>query len=267
MSKNAVLTEYRIFASEISAPVTIALAADVHERPADDIIEIIRKSKPDLIAVAGDTLERYSGDRENHIKRSALFTVLRCFAAVINGTLKLFFGRRNKPLTENAYRFLSRCSDIAPVFMSLGNHEEELTAEDYDFLKKNNIKLLDNSYGSFTVKNMQLLIGGYSFYGEHAWFDNFARENSFKILLCHRPEIYDEIRASNVNLVLAGHNHGGQFRLFGRGLVSSSGGFFPRYDKGVYENRLVVTAGCSNSVYIPRINNPREAVIIKLIPK
>jgi hypothetical protein len=64
-----------------------------------------------------------------------------------------------------------------------------------------------------------------------------------------------------------GHNHGGQIRVRDRGLFASGGGFLPKYHRGVFDDRLVVTAGCSNTVAMPRINNPRELVIINLIPE
>ena len=39
----------------------------------------------------------------------------------------------------------------------------------------------------------------------------------------------DLAKDMNFDLVLSGHNHGGQVRIFGRGLVSSGGKLFPKY--------------------------------------
>ena len=49
-------TEY-----EIPSPVncTIALVTDLHEYDPELVLEILREVKPDVIAVAGDTLERH----------------------------------------------------------------------------------------------------------------------------------------------------------------------------------------------------------------
>ena len=49
-------TEY-----EIASPVnrTIALVTDLHEFDSEPVLEILREAKPDVIAVAGDTLERH----------------------------------------------------------------------------------------------------------------------------------------------------------------------------------------------------------------
>ena len=57
MSK-AVLTEYELRASGLTLPLKVALVADLHERPADDILKLLQNAKPDLLAIAGDTLER-----------------------------------------------------------------------------------------------------------------------------------------------------------------------------------------------------------------
>jgi predicted MPP superfamily phosphohydrolase len=106
-----------------------------------------------------------------------------------------------------------------------------------------------------------------SFYDEE-WLRGFSEEKGFKILLCHHPEYYDRfVKETDIGLVLSGHNHGGQFRLFGKGLISSSSGLFPKYDRGIFENRLVISAGCSNTAAVPRLCNPREVVIIKLSPE
>lgn len=68
----------------------------------------------------------------------------------------------------------------------------------------------------------------------------------------------------DIDLILSGHAHGGQIRLFGHGIYASHQGFLPRYTSGVYENRLVVSRGLSNSKLIPRIGNPKEIVIVNI---
>lgn len=64
--------------------------------------------------------------------------------------------------------------------------------------------------------------------------------------------------------MLSGHAHGGQIRILGRGVFSPGQGLFPKYTKGIYEGRLVVSAGCSNTASIPRWGNPCEVVAIRL---
>ena len=52
-------------------------------------------------------------------------------------------------------------------------------------------------------------------------------ENSYTILLSHRPELFETYVCCGVDLVLCGHAHGGQFRLpFIGGLVAPIKGCF-----------------------------------------
>lgn len=267
MSRKPVLTEYSVSIPKLKDRIKIALIADIHERNIDDVFELIKGQSPDIIAVAGDTFERYrDDDNSGNTEKTGLVRLL--FINLIyytNVIIRFLFDRHNNPDTENSYRFLQKASALAPVYMSLGNHEEMLTDEDTAFLKKNGIHLLDNSDETVTVKDQTVHIGGLSPFRDDNWLKGFSEKSGLKILLCHHPEYYDDvIRDTGIDLVLSGHNHGGQIRLFGRGLVSSSTGLFPKYDRGIYENRLVVTAGSSNPVSVPRINNPREAVIVTL---
>ena len=268
MSKKPILTQYTIRKQGLKAPLTIALAADIHERNADDILELIKSSKPDIIAVAGDTLERFDNTvyvPKSNRKPNAFRSMLVNAICYVNYGLSRVFGRKNSASTQNAYSFLRQASNIAPVFLSLGNHETLLHTEDYEFFKKYGICLLDNEETELAVRDNFLTVGGLSTEADRAWLSSFARREGFRLLLCHHPEYYDEwIRKTDIDLILSGHNHGGQIRLFGKGLVGSGGRILPKYDRGLYDDRLVVSAGCANTAAIPRLFNPRELVIIHL---
>lgn len=270
MPKHAVLTEYTLPAPTLRHDMTIGLVADIHERNAEEIAALLEQSRPDIIAVAGDTLERIDADRmlkryknTPNLLRRAFFTG----AAHINYFMLHRLRKTNRPDTQNAYAFLARAAKIAPVYFSLGNHEDRLFDEDTAFLRRHGITVLNNSAVTVMVNHNRLLIGGISEENEEteAWLARFAQRDGFKLLLCHRPEHFDTMVADkDIDLTLAGHNHGGQIRVFGRGLVSSGGKLFPRYDRGVFDNRLVVSAGCANTVALPRLGNPRELVVVRL---
>lgn len=89
-------------------------------------------------------------------------------------------------------------------------------------------------------------------------------ENSYTILLSHRPELFETYVCCGVDLVLCGHAHGGQFRLpFIGGLVAPNQGLFPKYDSGLYtdgKTNMVVSRGLGNSIIPFRFNNRPEVV-------
>ena len=94
-------------------------------------------------------------------------------------------------------------------------------------------------------------------------------------MLFHRANLLDKLRDKGFDLILAGHLHGGQFRIPKVGGVLSpksslAGGermFFPKYFGGLYEyedTKIIVSRGLGNPMVIPRIFNRPELVFIKL---
>ncbi len=116
------------------------------------------------------------------------------------------------------------------------------------------------------VNSNFMLIGGLSDEYDEEWLSSFAQKDELRLLLCHNPNYYEtlKINDTDIDLIVSGHNHGGQIRIFSMGVAGAGGKLFPKYDKGIYDGRMVVSAGCSNTAAIPRINNPRELVIIHL---
>ena len=97
---------------------------------------------------------------------------------------------------------------------------------------------------------------------------DIIKEDTYTILLSHRPELFEVYTESKVDLVLSGHAHGGQFRLpFVGGLVAPNQGLFPKYDAGLYteENtNMIVSKGIGNSILPFRFNNRPEVILIEL---
>lgn len=86
--------------------------------------------------------------------------------------------------------FLRDISKLAPVFMSVGNHEWYFTAEDERFFVDRNITVLDNADVQVTIKGKKLRIGGLSTRYDFDWLEEYAQKEGTKILLCHHPEHY-----------------------------------------------------------------------------
>jgi predicted MPP superfamily phosphohydrolase len=93
--------------------------------------------------------------------------------------------------------------------------------------------------------------------------NSFAKESGYKILLSHHPEYYGKyLKDLDINLILSGHAHGGQWRLFGRGVFAPGQGLFPKYTSGMYDNKLIVSRGIGNQMLVPRINNSKEIIVL-----
>lgn len=247
----------------IKVPVSLALLGDMHGKPYQTITNSLRKHHPEIITIAGDIL--YGGHPVDD----------------------------RSPLITQAYTlpFLEGCSSIAPTFLSLGNHEWMLDAEDLRQIRATGVTILDNSWVDWNG----LVIGGlssayvteYRTYKEShdqtgirypkkfshgstsapipdvSWLQNFCAVSGYHILLSHHPEYYPLI-PKDVQLILSAHAHGGQWRIFKRGFFAPGQGWWPEWTKGLYDDRMVVTAGLANTTWVPRIFNPTEVVYIVL---
>ena len=222
-------------------PVRIALLTDFHNAPSFDFSPL-QQRKPQLICIAGDAV----------------------------------YGKDPLGEQKNVLPFLRACCAVAPTFMSLGNHEQGLETHDLREIRETGTVLLDNSW----VKMDGIAIGGLTSayvterrkygesrqHGEHKpetkWLEAFAAADGYHILLSHHPEYYALIPEA-VDLVLCGHAHGGQIRLFHHGLFAPGQGWWPKYTKGVYGGRMVVSAGLTNTARaVPRLFNPCEIVYV-----
>lgn len=92
-----------------------------------------------------------------------------------------------------------------------------------------------------------------------------------RVLLAHSPHPFEQAVQAGVEVVLAGHTHGGQVRfpLVGAAYVPSMG-YFPRYDYGLYrrgKTTMIVNAGLGESFVPVRFNVRPEVVLATLVPE
>jgi len=172
--------------------------------------------------------------------------------------------------------FLRLCAGKYPTFCSLGNHEMKVGKDIKALIRESGATLLDNEYAEFCGVKIGGLTTGYAI-GEKQgrskrtprpnveFAERFSRESGCKILLSHHPEYYERyLKDLNVDLILSGHAHGGQWRFFGRGVFAPGQGLFPKYTWGMYDNKLIVSRGIGNHMLIPRINNCAEIIAINI---
>ena len=183
-----------------------------------------------------------------------------------------------------AISFAQKAVNIAPVYYVNGNHESRVLGE-YEKLKQGltdaGVTILENSSADITIGDETISLIGINdptFRMElvddtmeqniaHQLEDVIPDNDNYKVLLAHRPEYFD-VYAGNVDLVLSGHAHGGQFRIpFIGGLVAPGQGFFPEYYEGshIKENtEMIVSRGIGNSIIPFRINNKPEIIVVEL---
>ena len=254
-----------------SSCLRMALVTDLHDRDPRRLLRLLKEEMPDLILVAGDTLERHEEGYQGHTMReidsyqetSGIWTIFCNFLKGFHRFLKVFGIAHNERIIHGR-TFLKEVSKIAPTYMSLGNHEWYLLPEDRRLIKKYGIRVLDNADCQVDIRGIPLRIGGLSTMHDTDWLENYAKKDGTKILLCHHPEYYRRFIVKNnldFDLVLSGHAHGGQWRFFGRGILSPGQGFLPEYHHGIYGD-MIISAGVSNTFFIPRFGNPCELVII-----
>ena len=87
-------------------------------------------------------------------------------------------------------------------------------------------------------------------------------------MLSHRPETFQAYVENKLDVVFAGHAHGGQFRIPGvGGLVAPGQGLFPTFTSGIYEDNgtnMIVSRGLGNSIIPIRIFNTPEIIVVTL---
>ena len=122
------------------------------------------------------------------------------------------------------------------AFAILGNHDQwyepELTRRR---LRKLRIDVLGNSWKQIEVRGRPMIVIG----NEFPWFKPQADladcpADVFRLCLSHSPDRISWARKNNIDLVLAGHVHGGQIRLPGIGSLFVPSRYSRRYDFGTF---------------------------------
>lgn len=243
------VTGYELDSKKIQEKFKIVQLTDLHNMEFGDknrrLINKINKLQPNLVCMVGDMLNR---DDES--------------LTVVTDLIK-------------------QLAEKYKVFFSLGNHETDyeknFSTDLKSPLEEAGAVVLDNEYQEIEINGNKMYIGGISSYGliepsgdgsEYRFMKEFEQLDGFKLLMCHIPAgmlLWKGLETWNVDLVLSGHEHGGQIILPVIGpLFSQDEGFFPTYTSGQYEiagHTLILSRGLGNSNrFVPRFNNIPEIV-------
>lgn len=228
----------------------IAHISDLHNAEYGEdnsrIVELLRREKPDIIAVTGDLVDVRHTDIDVAAELMERLTgIAPCYYVTGNheAALGRSFAKLEQRLTEAGVTVL-RCEVVR--IQRDGASIELIGLDDPDFTSR--------SVSQWTVLDRKL--------------KELDSGDGFRLLLSHRPETFSTYAANGIDLALCGHAHGGQFRLpFIGGIFAPDQGFLPEYDAGVYrEGRtaMIVSRGLGNSAFPVRLNNRPEIVIAQL---
>ena len=230
----------------------IAHVSDLHNtemgKNNEKLLAMLRDADPDMIAITGDLIDSRNTD------------------------------------IEVALQFVREAVKIAPCYYVTGNHEARVN--EYGALKAGmeaaGVTVLEDVKTKISMEGETITLIGVndpSYQTDYLFGDSESVMNTkleelhpehdgLTILLSHRPELFDTYANHNIDVVLSGHAHGGQFRLpFIGGLVAPNQGLFPEYDAGIYtegNTNMLVSRGVGNSILPFRINNRPEVILIEL---
>lgn len=185
----------------------------------------------------------------------------------------------NHPDVETGLLLAKEALKIAPVYFVTGNHDNWLSDTNtfalFQGLENLGVTVLDDERVLLCAEKEGeyiSLIGvdddtiSYKSKLRETLADLTGQEEAFVLLLAHQPQEMPVYSEYEIDLVLSGHAHGGQFRIpFIGGFVAPDQGFLPKYTKGLYEEngtKMIVNAGLGNSVVPQRLLNRPEVVKI-----
>jgi len=202
------------------------------------VVDEVNKLMPDLVAITGDIIER------DH-----------CIDWI--------------PAT------LGRLRAPAGVYYVFGNHDKYV---DQGRLKSAladaGLVYLGGAVRQLTINNLTILVAG----NELPWYEPAADMRScpthdpaglpIRILLAHSPDQFRWAQANEIDLMLAGHLHGGQVRLPVLGAILAPAWSGVRYAAGVFtagKTVMHVSRG-TGSLTPVRYNCPPEIALLSLHP-
>lgn len=303
MSKAPTETEYSI----PGAFPALALLSDLHGRDYQPVIASLKRHRPSLICVTGDFIygsnptndtsplvsqpnvlpfltacgpiaptyvslgnhERVLDDADLHVIGSTGVTVLdnRYITTTVDG-FDLVIGGLTSPYCLEYRKFREEYYREA---VDTESHSVDATP-----LPRYPKRILADKDSKQEPK--QRIIP------DTSWLAEFAFTPGYHILLSHHPEFVKEIVSSVVadrtsvempiDLILSGHAHGGQWRVYHPikhkwiGVFAPGQGFWPKLTEGVHEissgapGSLVISRGLANTSKIPRFFNRPEVVYI-----
>jgi uncharacterized protein len=207
--------------------ISIFFISDIHKREVSNGIIDEVKGKADFVIIGGDLLEKgvpYSRVEQNLDKLLTL------------GTVYFVWGNNDHEVNTN------RLTDI--------------------FKQKGIIEIVNDSV-MVPIHNGKInMIGVDDASTQRASYSSALKKtipHEFNILISHDPRLVRQVRKEEgIDLMLSGHTHGGQIRLFGWGLYKKG-----RLEK-LPQTTLLVSNGYGTTALPLRLGAPAETHLLKI---
>lgn len=247
-SPNMKVVYYELESEKMEDTVRIVLISDLHScrygEQQRELIDAVAEQAPDLVLLCGDIFD----DKIPH---------------------------------DNALLFVEAVAQRYPCYYVSGNHEyySGEVEEIKQMVRETGTQVLEGDCCRVQVGEQFINICGVDDPTRigleemkrqiaQAW--EASRQEEYTLLLSHRPELAEIYEDFGFDLVLAGHAHGGQWRIPGiiNGIYAPHEGFFPKYAGGEYalgDTVMIVSRGLAReSTRMPRMFNPPELVVIDI---
>ncbi len=204
----------------------------------EQVVEEVNRAEPDVVAITGDIIER-------------------------------------NPCIDWIPATLGRLRAPGGIYYVLGNHDLRVNIERLNKeLQHAGLIHLGGRWQQVTLRGLPFILAG----NELPWFAPPADLEScpardkhgcpLRLLLAHTPDQFAWARKNDIDLMLAGHNHGGQIRLPLIGPIFAPSLHGVRYAAGVFRagNTIMHVSRGTSSLTPLRFNCPPEIALLVLNP-
>lgn len=225
----AVEKRIELFSKKVKDPIKITHISDFHSNVLanlDELLGKIRDFGPDIIFLTGDMIDYPTKEK-----------------------------------IERTMYFLQKLNELGiETYYVSGNHEEVSGDSEifYEKIRNLGIKKLDNDGEFVQIGDNKIYIYGMTYWGGN--FDKFNPDHSLNLVLSHFSKNVRDNYRKDIDFIFSGHTHGGQVRApFIGALVAPGEGYFPDFDRGIYDfenSRIYVESGLGNTFLPLRFLNP-----------
>lgn len=205
----------------------------------NNAIDKINEENPDIVVFTGDLIDQFN-NYENKENIHEIWEIL---------------GSINAPIKYAVY----------------GNHDYGGGAEKVykEIMEKSGFKLLINEKEELPQYNINFIGMDDSIFGEYepAVISGNMDKDMYNIVISHEPDVADRLLEYSIDLLLAGHSHGGQVNLPFANYLPSLG---EKYVRGFYDfenfrqTKVYVNIGLGTSTIPMRFMAAPELTVITL---